>query len=117
MRLRYAYALHKRGESVRSKVLAAEAERYARERIAAGDDTPEQRVELAAVAALQGDADTALEWLGLAFEAGYRDYGFLERDPLFRPLAATRASYVRSTGCAAMSRRNASAPARAGCSS
>jgi TolB-like protein len=86
MRLRYAYALQKRGESARSKVLAADAERYARERIAAGDDSPEQRVELAAAAALRGEADAALEWLERAFEAGYRDYGFLERDPIFTPL-------------------------------
>jgi eukaryotic-like serine/threonine-protein kinase len=86
VRLRYAYALQKRGESARSKVLAAEAERYARERIAAGDDTPAQRVELAAAVALRGEAGAALEWLERAFEAGYRDYGFLERDPIFRPV-------------------------------
>jgi serine/threonine-protein kinase len=88
VRLRYAYALQKRGESARSKVLAAEAERYARERIAAGDDTPVQRVELSAAAALRGAADAALEWLERAFEAGYRDHGFLERDPIFRPLGS-----------------------------
>ena len=86
VRLRYAYALQKRGESARSKVLAAEAERYARERIAVGDDTPAQRVELAAAVALRGEAGAALEWLERAFQAGYRDYGFLERDPIFRPL-------------------------------
>ena len=94
VRLRYAYALQKRGESARSKVLVVEAERYARERIAAGDDTPVQRVELAAAAALRGEADPALEWLERAFEAGYRDYGFLERDPIFRPLGS-HAGFVR----------------------
>jgi TolB-like protein len=94
VRLRYAYALRKRGESARSNVLVAEAERYARERIAAGNDTPVQRVELAAVAALGGEADAAMEWLERAFEAGYRDYGFLERDPIFRPLG-TNAHFVR----------------------
>jgi TolB-like protein len=93
VRLRYAYALHTRGESVRSKVFAAEAERYARERIAAGDDTPVHRVELAAAAALRGAPDAALQWLDQAFEAGYRDYGFLERDPIFRPLG-THARFV-----------------------
>lgn len=88
LRLRYAYALQKRGESARSKALAAEAERYARERIEGGDDTPVQRIELAAAAALRGDADAAIEWLGRAFDAGYRDYGFLERDPIFRPFGS-----------------------------
>ena len=94
VRLRYAYALQKRGESARSKVLAAESERYARERIAAGDDTSDHRVELAAVAALRGEADAPLEWLERAFEAGYRDYGFLERDPILRPLGSN-ARFVR----------------------
>jgi tetratricopeptide (TPR) repeat protein len=88
VRLRYAYALQKRGESDRAKTLTAEAERYARERIAAGDDSPVQRIELAAVAALRGDADAAMDWLDRAFDAGYRDYGFLERDPILRPLAS-----------------------------
>jgi len=37
------------------------------------------------VAALRGEAEAALEWLERAFEAGCRDYGFLERDPIFRP--------------------------------
>jgi eukaryotic-like serine/threonine-protein kinase len=94
VRLRYAYALQQRGESARAKALAAEAERYAHERIAAGDDTPVQRVELAGSAALRGDTAAALEWLERAFEAGYRDYGFLERDPIFRPLAGD-ARFVR----------------------
>jgi eukaryotic-like serine/threonine-protein kinase len=79
---------------VRSKVLAAEAERYARERIAGGDDTSDHRVELAAAAALRGEAGAAVEWLDRAFEAGYRDYGFLERDPIFKPVA-TDARFVR----------------------
>jgi TolB-like protein len=88
VRMRYAYAQQTRGDSVRAKALVAEAERYARDRIAAGDDTPVQRIELAAAAALRGEADAAMEWLERAFEAGYRDYGFLERDPIFRPLGS-----------------------------
>ena len=86
VRLRYAYALQTRGESSRAADLVAAAERYARERIAAGDDTPVQRVELAATAALRRETDPALEWLERSFEAGYRDYGSLELDPIFRPL-------------------------------
>jgi TolB-like protein len=88
VRMRYAYALQRRGESARAKVLAADAERYARERIAVGDDTPVQRIELAAGAALRGDTDAAIQWLERALEAGYREYGFLERDPIFRPLGS-----------------------------
>jgi TolB-like protein len=87
LRVRYAYALHKRGDSSRSKALVAQAERHARERIAAGDGTSDQRVDMAAVAALRGEADAAFEWLDRAFDAGWRDYGFLERDPIFKPIA------------------------------
>jgi hypothetical protein len=84
--LRYAYTLRKRGESRRAADLVAEAERYARDRIAGGDDTPVQRFELAGTAALRGETDPALEWLERSFEAGYRDYGTLELDPIFRSL-------------------------------
>ncbi|HXW08205.1 MAG TPA: protein kinase [Vicinamibacterales bacterium] len=87
-RMRYAYALRRRGDAARSAALVAEAERFARERIEAGDDTPAQRIELAAAAALRADAAAALEWLEKAIQAGYREYGFLERAPIFRPLAS-----------------------------
>jgi hypothetical protein len=46
------------------------------------------------VAALRGDADAAVEWLERAFDTGWRDYGFLVRDPIFRPLA-NDARFVR----------------------
>ena len=53
-----------------------------------------QRVELAAAAALRGEANVAVEWLDRAFDAGYRDYGVLERDPIFKPLGSD-ARFVR----------------------
>jgi TolB-like protein len=87
-RMRYAYALRRRGDAARSAALAAEAERFARERIESGDDTPAQRVEMSAAAALRGDAADALKWLEKALEAGYREYGFLERAPIFRSLVS-----------------------------
>jgi hypothetical protein len=43
-------------------------------------------VELAAVYALRRDDANALEGLSRAFDAGYRDYGLLESDPIFAPL-------------------------------
>lgn len=87
-RLRYAYALQKRGDAARARDLIAQAEAHARERVADGDDTAYQRIELAAVAALRGNADAAFEWLDRAFDAGYRDYGYLARDPIFKPIRA-----------------------------
>lgn len=87
VRLRYAYALQHRGEIARAATLRDEAWRSALERMERGDETPALRVEAAAAAALKGDRAASLEWLGRAYDSGYRDYGWLERDPI---LAAVR---------------------------
>jgi hypothetical protein len=92
-RLRYAYALGKRGESAKAAALIAEAERIARERIDAGNQTPGLRVELAAAAALRKDTNAALDWLERAFKGGYRNYGFLERDPILLAQLRTDARF------------------------
>ena len=39
-----------------------------------------------AAAAAEQDQNEALEWLARAHDAGYRDYGFLERDPILAEL-------------------------------
>ena len=82
VRMRYGYALIKRGEAQRGASLVAEAERVARQKIDRGNESPPLRVELAIAAALRNDADGTFEWLGRAFESGYRDYSALERDPI-----------------------------------
>jgi TolB-like protein/Flp pilus assembly protein TadD len=84
VRLRYAYALKRRGDAARAAELIGEAQRLAREKIDAGSDHPVLRVELAAAAALRGDSRSALEWLRRAVDGGYRDDGFLERDPILK---------------------------------
>jgi hypothetical protein len=86
VRLRYAHVLNKKGEAARAAPHLAEAERTALARIAQGDQTPDLRVELAAVWALRGDQDQALQWLSRGYEAGYRHFGLLERDPILAPL-------------------------------
>jgi serine/threonine protein kinase/tetratricopeptide (TPR) repeat protein len=88
VRLRYAYALQKRGEAARAATLLAEAERIAREKVEKGDQTPALRIELAAASELRGDHAGALEWLSRAYDAGCRDYGLLERDPILAPLGS-----------------------------
>ncbi len=87
-RLRYAYALARRGEAARSARLVGEAERQARAKIDGGDEMPLWRVELAAIHALKQDRAAALDALARAYDAGYREYGYLERDPIFAPLRA-----------------------------
>jgi TolB-like protein len=85
MRMRYAYALGKRGD-VRAAGLAAQAERIALAKIDAGNQAPGLRVELAAAAVLRKDADEALTWVERAFDAGFLRYALLERDPILAPL-------------------------------
>jgi TolB-like protein len=88
VRVRYAYALGKRGETARAAVLVADAERVALDRIAHGDETPDLRVELAAISALRREHDAALQWLSRAYDSGYRYFGLLERDPIMVALRA-----------------------------
>jgi hypothetical protein len=82
VRLRYAYALARRGESAKASALVAEAERVARGRIAAGNQTPALRIELAAAAVLRKDRQAALDWFERAGDAGYPEYAQIERDPI-----------------------------------
>jgi serine/threonine protein kinase/Tfp pilus assembly protein PilF len=88
VRVRSAYALQKRGDTVRANQLLAEAERIAREKVHRGDQNPALRAELAAVSVLRGDQAGALDWLSQAYDSGYRDYGFLELDPILAALGS-----------------------------
>jgi tetratricopeptide (TPR) repeat protein len=86
IRLRYAFVLARRGETGKAAGQVAEAERFARERIDKGHDRPELRIEMAAAAVLRKDRPAALDWFERAFEAGYREYVHLERDPILAEL-------------------------------
>ena len=83
-RLKYAYLLQKRGETTKAAALVAEADRVARALLDQQPDTTELRVELAAVSAMRQDTNPALEWLQRAHDGGYRDYSFLERNPILK---------------------------------
>ena len=83
-RLKYAYALRKRGDTVKAAALVAEADREARTLADQQPDTTELRVELAAVSAMRQNTSAALEWLQQAHDGGFRDYAYLERNPILR---------------------------------
>jgi TolB-like protein/predicted Ser/Thr protein kinase len=85
-RLRYAYFLGKRGDP-RAAALLNEAASRARQKIEAGELSASTFVELAAARALQGDPKGALADLQRAFDNGWRDYGFLQVDPMLASLA------------------------------
>jgi non-specific serine/threonine protein kinase len=88
-RLKYAHLLRARGETARAAALVAEAERVARAALDSQPDATELRIELAAVSAFRQDASAALDWLQRAYDGGYRNYSFLERDPLLQHQMAT----------------------------
>jgi TolB-like protein/predicted Ser/Thr protein kinase len=79
--LRRAYLAGLRGDKG-AAALVIEAARAAQGKIQRGDRTPALRVELAAAAVLRRDQAGAIEWLGHAYNGGYRDYSLLERDPI-----------------------------------
>ena len=83
-RLKYAHVLQKRGETAKAAALVADADRVARALLDQQPDTTELRVELAAVSAVRQDTNAALEWLQRAHDGGYRDYSFLERNPILK---------------------------------
>jgi tetratricopeptide (TPR) repeat protein len=85
-RLWYAFALGKAGNRAGAAPLLQQAEATAKRSLAAGADSPSVPIELAAAAAINGDAKTALTWLEGAYAAGHRDYGVLGQDPIFKSL-------------------------------
>jgi tetratricopeptide (TPR) repeat protein len=93
-RLKYAYVLRKRGEAGKAAALVDEADRVARALADQQPDTTELRVELAAVSAMRQDATGALEWLQRAYDGGYRDYSFLEPNPILKQQLGTDARFV-----------------------
>jgi TolB-like protein len=93
-RLKYAYALRKRGEAAKAAALVADADRVARALVEQQPDTTELRVELAAVSAMRQDTSGALEWLQRAYEGGYRDYAFIELNPIFKQQLGADPRYI-----------------------
>jgi TolB-like protein len=83
-RLKYAHVLRKRGESANASALVDQADRIARAALDAQPDATDLRIELAAVAAFREDTTAALEWLQRAYDGGYRNFSFLEHDPILQ---------------------------------
>jgi eukaryotic-like serine/threonine-protein kinase len=85
VRLRYAFVIGREADT-RARPLLEEAEQIAHEKVDHGDESPALRIELAAAAMLHGHEADALAWVSRAYDAGYRDYAFLDRDPILAPL-------------------------------
>jgi serine/threonine protein kinase/TolB-like protein/Tfp pilus assembly protein PilF len=85
-RVKYAYALARRGETVRATQLMDEAARLAKESLDEGNEFPRPRLEIAAIHAFRQQKESALEWLQKTYEAGWRESRSLARDPMFNGL-------------------------------
>jgi hypothetical protein len=93
-RLKYAYAMRNQGQAAKAAALVADAERVARALAEQQPDTTELRVELAAVSAMRQDSSAALEWLQRAYDGGYRDYAYIELNPIFKQQMGADPRYV-----------------------
>jgi eukaryotic-like serine/threonine-protein kinase len=54
--------------------------------IASGNDDPQRPMEIAAIHAVRGDSAAALEWLQRGYNAGWKNYRVIMRDPFFASL-------------------------------
>jgi len=59
---------------------------FDRQRLAAGDESPQVRIGLAEIYAIRGEKEEAYRWLQQGIEAGFLEYTFLERHPFFANL-------------------------------
>ena len=54
--------------------------------IASGNDNPQRPMEIAAIHAVRGDSAAALEWMQRGYDAGWKNYRAIARDPFFSGL-------------------------------
>jgi TolB-like protein/Tfp pilus assembly protein PilF len=85
-RIRHAFLLQKKGDAAGAGSELQQAETVAHDTLKAGSESPGVRIALAAISLLKSDRASALDWLNRAYDAGNRDYGLLERDPILQPL-------------------------------
>jgi eukaryotic-like serine/threonine-protein kinase len=85
-RTTYASLLMRRGERARAEQLLAESAKEAQAALADNNEHQRVPIEIAAIHAIKGEKDQALDWLERGVTAGYRDYSTLGRDPIFHDL-------------------------------
>ena len=79
----YALTLHRRGDTRRAAELWQASAAAARRHLDAGQESYNAPMELAAISAVQGHADAALDWLERGYRAGWKDARLLNLDPFF----------------------------------
>ena len=82
-----ALVLYRKGERVRANALWDAAAAADLQDLARGHGNPDRAMELAALHAIRGNADSAVHWLDRGYVAGWKDYRATRRDPFFQTLA------------------------------
>jgi tetratricopeptide (TPR) repeat protein len=82
-RTNYAFLLHQLGDRDRAAALFDESLRASHAAIERGSEWSSRPLEIAAIHAVRGNTDEALEWLERTYQAGYRLYRILAQDPMF----------------------------------
>jgi len=83
LRSLYALTLHRQGDTRRAAELWREADAAARRSLEAGAEGYAAPMELAAINAIEGHTDAALDWLERGYRAGWKDARLLNLDPFF----------------------------------
>jgi hypothetical protein len=83
LRSLYALTLQRRGDIRRAAELWRASAAAAERRVAAGEESYNAPMELAAISAIEGRTEAALDWLERGYRAGWRDGRLLSLDPFF----------------------------------
>jgi tetratricopeptide (TPR) repeat protein len=83
LRSLYALTLSRRGDTRCAAELWQASAAAARRHIDAGEESYNAPMELAAISAIEGRTDQALEWLERGYRAGFKDARILNLDPFF----------------------------------
>jgi hypothetical protein len=83
LRSLYALTLHRRGATRRAAELWHASVAAAERRVAAGEESYNAPMELAAISAIEGHTEVALDGLERGYRAGRKDARLLNLDPFF----------------------------------
>ncbi|HXW97875.1 MAG TPA: tetratricopeptide repeat protein, partial [Gemmatimonadales bacterium] len=83
LRAMYALELHRRGDDSTAHRLWAQSAAAAEAQLSTGAEGPAAPMELAAINAIEGKPQAAMDWLEKGYRAGWRDARQLRLDPFF----------------------------------
>jgi hypothetical protein len=82
----HAYLLTQSGDTPRAKALLDDARSAAQTQLDGGSESSDVPMEIAAIHALRGEREEALRWTHAAYQAGWRLFREMSRDPFFSRL-------------------------------